>query len=319
ALDDSVEPMSFRKAKDHIQQKYMVRLKGAPFNQEDPALGDPPMPCSKCPHRTGNMRALFADVDSADVCTNPPCFAKKKQQAFKQEAEKFKEKGQVLLTPTKASQLLNSWSTEETLQDSARADYLPLREKVPGKKGKTWEEVLEKHLPAEAQVVVARGKKTHLLLPMETALAAAKAAGVPLAAPKSKKREEEARIARRQVADAVAAQAILDLKAAVRETKPDKAFWLFLADCVCHRFSYTDRHKLDNEGAVRKHLEKLDEPGLRFAIVEALTLDRLVDYQGNLEEDLQSACSHFGVDLKKLAADHAKKAEPAKKPEPAKK
>src|ERR1700677_5109005 len=38
ALDENLEPMSYRRAKDHIAKKYMVRLKGSPFNQEDADL-----------------------------------------------------------------------------------------------------------------------------------------------------------------------------------------------------------------------------------------------------------------------------------------
>ena len=66
ALDPEIEPMSYRKAKEHIQTNYMVRLKGAPFDQEDAELVPAELvdgerrcggKCSDCPLRTGNMRA----------------------------------------------------------------------------------------------------------------------------------------------------------------------------------------------------------------------------------------------------------------------
>jgi len=74
------EPMSARMATQHIQQRYMLRLADAPFSKaKDAYEGLEGVPgCKQCPKRTGNAPELFSDVKSADVCTDPDCFAAKK-------------------------------------------------------------------------------------------------------------------------------------------------------------------------------------------------------------------------------------------------
>lgn len=68
------DPLTFRAAKAHIEAHYMRRLRGAPF---DTAA------CAACPHRTGNQRALYPDVDCADLCTRPACYRQKAGQAHR--------------------------------------------------------------------------------------------------------------------------------------------------------------------------------------------------------------------------------------------
>jgi ParB/RepB/Spo0J family partition protein len=72
-LDDmgSGEPMSFREAKDHVENRYMLRLKEAPFKPGDAGLVPKAGACTDCPKRTGNEPELFADIANADVCTDP--------------------------------------------------------------------------------------------------------------------------------------------------------------------------------------------------------------------------------------------------------
>ena len=101
ALDPENEPMSYRKAKEHIQSNYMKRLRKTKFDQEDATLVPVEMvngerrcggKCSDCPWRTGNLKLLLpgeaketlrADWEpiAADVCTNPSCLKKKTDAA----------------------------------------------------------------------------------------------------------------------------------------------------------------------------------------------------------------------------------------------
>lgn len=69
--------LSYREAARHVQQKYMLRLSTARFDTRCETLIATAGSCHKCPNRTGNQPALFDDVDSADVCTNPECFQAK--------------------------------------------------------------------------------------------------------------------------------------------------------------------------------------------------------------------------------------------------
>lgn len=72
------EPLPFKEAQRHIQERYMTRLKEAPFDTKAadlvPAIG----PCSACPKLTGNQPELFGDIKNADVCTDPVCCGKKR-------------------------------------------------------------------------------------------------------------------------------------------------------------------------------------------------------------------------------------------------
>ncbi|MGS1116905.1 ParB/RepB/Spo0J family partition protein [Castellaniella sp. UC4442_H9] len=79
------QPMSFRAAARHIQDHYMTRLDQAPFSLSDEALLPDAGPCTTCPKRTGANPDMFSDVGNADVCTDPVCFAAKKE-AFRARA-----------------------------------------------------------------------------------------------------------------------------------------------------------------------------------------------------------------------------------------
>ncbi|XYJ11788.1 ParB/RepB/Spo0J family partition protein [Telluria sp. B2] len=71
------EPLSYRKAAEHVQARYMLDLSTAIFKLNDSKLLAAAGSCVKCPKRTGNQPELFAGI-SADVCTDPDCFAEKK-------------------------------------------------------------------------------------------------------------------------------------------------------------------------------------------------------------------------------------------------
>jgi ParB/RepB/Spo0J family partition protein len=89
------EPMSYREAQEHISENYMLRLKDAPFATGDAKLVPAAGACSACPKRTGNQKqtGLFADVQSADVCTDPTCFSGKCDAAWAIDKAAAKEAG----------------------------------------------------------------------------------------------------------------------------------------------------------------------------------------------------------------------------------
>jgi hypothetical protein len=77
--------LSFREAQLLAQREFMLRLENAPFAIVDDKLVKGVGACVGCLFRTGNQRELFDDVKSADVCTNPPCFEKKKNAQAERE------------------------------------------------------------------------------------------------------------------------------------------------------------------------------------------------------------------------------------------
>ena len=72
------EPMSYRRALQHIQQRYTLDLSNANFDVSDGKLLAAAGSCSKCSKRSGNQPLVFADIKSADVCTDPDCFEEKR-------------------------------------------------------------------------------------------------------------------------------------------------------------------------------------------------------------------------------------------------
>jgi ParB/RepB/Spo0J family partition protein len=82
ALDEILKPkaggvpMSFREAKSWIQERYMLNLVKAVFPIKDAKLLPGAGNCSSCAKRTGNQPEVFQGI-SADLCTDPDCFAEK--------------------------------------------------------------------------------------------------------------------------------------------------------------------------------------------------------------------------------------------------
>ena len=100
------EPMSFRTAQQHVQERYMLKLSDARFKITVADLVPGVGSCKDCAKRTGANPDLFSDVKSADVCTDPPCFHKKEDAAsalLKKEAE---AKGQTVIAGKEAEELL---------------------------------------------------------------------------------------------------------------------------------------------------------------------------------------------------------------------
>lgn len=72
------ESMSYRQAVIHIQANYTMDLTRAKFKLTDATLLPLAGACSKCPKKTGNQPEIFKDIKSADVCTDPACYAEKR-------------------------------------------------------------------------------------------------------------------------------------------------------------------------------------------------------------------------------------------------
>lgn len=70
------EPMSYRRAAEHLRERYMLNLDRARFSIKDAKLVKEVGSCEDCPKRTGNQPMIYGDVN-ADVCTDPNCFASK--------------------------------------------------------------------------------------------------------------------------------------------------------------------------------------------------------------------------------------------------
>ncbi len=77
--DKDPRPISVRELRDWIQRKIHLSLANAPFDVTDPNLVPAAGPCSTCAKRSGSNPLLFADsIKRADICTDPDCFAQKR-------------------------------------------------------------------------------------------------------------------------------------------------------------------------------------------------------------------------------------------------
>ena len=103
-------PMAYRDAARHIQSRYMLRLKSAPFPLDDGALVPFTGVCTECPKCAGNAPLLFQDVEDPDTCTDPDCFAGKRRAWAAQRAESARSIGGTVIEGDDAKALLASGS-----------------------------------------------------------------------------------------------------------------------------------------------------------------------------------------------------------------
>lgn len=102
AADHRGDPMPVRQAAEHIQRTYMLRLAGAPFKIDDAELLPKAGACTTCPKRSGNAPELFADVTSADVCTDTDCFQAKREAMWTRAREKAIAEGKTVISGKEA-------------------------------------------------------------------------------------------------------------------------------------------------------------------------------------------------------------------------
>ncbi|MYM37238.1 ParB/RepB/Spo0J family partition protein [Duganella sp. FT94W] len=107
------EPMSVRLAATHISGRYTLALESAPFDVKDAKLLSAAGNCTKCPKRTGNQPEVYADTKSADVCTDPDCFAEKKAAHYQRIIVIANKKGLPILEGEAArAEISHSWNRD---------------------------------------------------------------------------------------------------------------------------------------------------------------------------------------------------------------
>lgn len=99
------DPMGYRKAAEHVQRNYMLKLGDARFTITAVDLVPEAGSCKACPKRTGHDPDLFSDVKGADVCTDPPCFHKKEEAHAASLVKDAQAKGQTVISGKEAHEL----------------------------------------------------------------------------------------------------------------------------------------------------------------------------------------------------------------------
>jgi ParB/RepB/Spo0J family partition protein len=313
-------PMSFRQAQEHIVEKYTLRLTDAPFKRDDAELVSAAGACTTCPKRSGAQPELFADVKSADVCTDPTCFAEKKKADWKRTQAAAKEKGLKLLTDKDARGVFDQYNSTGLRWNSP---FVKLTDKcADDPKRRTWKQLLGADAPEK---VLGRDQhgKVHELVDKAAAAAALKkaghkfevdlpdaptarvAAGSPEALAARRGREQEAKL---QVAIGNRVAAALVAEAERRE--PDAAFWQVLAAAMlsCEQGLAIQRRlgrdDWVSQAAKDKYFAGVKGPAQLRGLVLELALEAQLYEPGTMEDapELRAALKWAGIDRKKIAA-----------------
>lgn len=165
--------MSVRACLDWLQRNVMLRLDKAPFKITSDTLLPAAGSCRACPKRTGASPELFADVDSADVCTDPKCYDRKlaaHEELLRTEAE---AKGLTVITGKQAHELRPNSYVQEV------RGFLDLDEPVPGKDSdKPLRKILGKDAPQPVVFIDPHTHQVRHLVPLDVAGDALKAKGI---------------------------------------------------------------------------------------------------------------------------------------------
>ncbi len=163
------DPMSFRTAQEHVQNRYMLRLADAPFPRGDDTLLPTAGRCHDCQKRTGNQKELFSDVKSADVCTDPSCFSAKKAAHVVRLKEATKTNGRRVIEGEEAKKLMpHSFSSLNggliDLDEKIYQDNKPVSvRQLLGKDAPAGDLLINPHNENETKEVVAKATVEEIL------------------------------------------------------------------------------------------------------------------------------------------------------------
>ncbi len=133
-----------------LQRRFMLKLADAPFQADDVDLVKAAGACTACPKRTGAQPALFEDVGSADVCTDPACYREKVEAAWKARSAAAKAAGRKVLSTSEAKNAFDQWG-----RLSYKAPYVALDSTChDDPKYRPYKKVLGK--AAEAEIILAK-------------------------------------------------------------------------------------------------------------------------------------------------------------------
>jgi len=177
-------PLSYRDAAQFIQHNFTLSLVGAPFNPKASDLIPECGACTACSKRTGSEPELFSDITSADVCTDPECFERKREAAWKEKTTAKNKHGYTVLPAAKAKRLfygntLNSFKHVE--MDSVCED---------DKKRRTYRELIPAVDPKLVLIASDEKGKAHELMERSAAMLQLKNAGYKFAEERAKREEE---------------------------------------------------------------------------------------------------------------------------------
>jgi ParB/RepB/Spo0J family partition protein len=326
-LETDEEPVGAREALARVQRRFMLALDGAPFDTNDAELVPAAGACTSCVKRTGNQPELFTDVKSKDTCTDPTCFAAKKDAGWIQLKTKAEAEGRTVLEGKEAKKIIQNGRVMPA------SGFIDLADKnfagVDYAKAKTFGEQLGKRAPDKVLVRDDRGE-VHELVDAKAAAKVLEAKGIEVPSTVKPPKPASANdTAKREAQKAAALIAVERIAAAVEKKEPDRVFWRALVDveldmgnpidAVLERRGFAVKGTLpmpEDEKRFRESLDKLSVAQLRALFVELAITESVEFYR---PEDNVSVFARwanaFKIDMKKLVEAELAKVK-APKPTP---
>lgn len=127
---------SFRKVRDELLEKFTLDLKTASFDTSDAVLLELAGACTTCPKRSGQTPELYSDMitrdeplykwgksqhGSADICTDPDCFAAKKKAHLANKRAELAAKGTTVVAGSAAMAAIDA-------QGNVKGAYIALKD-----------------------------------------------------------------------------------------------------------------------------------------------------------------------------------------------
>jgi ParB/RepB/Spo0J family partition protein len=155
--------MSFRVAKEHIRENYMIELAGATWPLDDAELLPKAGACAVCPFNSANQTNMFDDesatktgakkkTKSADVCTKPSCFREKQDAQWRKRQVEAKERGLRVMPPAEEKDVFRYGYFDEH-----NGKYVSVDSSISYDSKRTFRTALGSNLP---QITIARDPHT---------------------------------------------------------------------------------------------------------------------------------------------------------------
>ncbi len=164
-----------------VLEHYLLDLRKADFPLHSPDLLPDASSCLECPRRTGNAKDLYSDISDPMICTDPDCFARKREADWSRRCRQAQAEGkEVLSDPQAIDEFVLG-----TAQLSEESRFIDLEAKCPwDQSGRRWssllaEEIQRRDKDSKLRLFLARSPvgTIHQLLLKEEALLALKRRG----------------------------------------------------------------------------------------------------------------------------------------------
>lgn len=306
-LADARRGCSFREIKQEIERDHAKALRGAPFALSDATLDPKAGPCMTCPKRSGNLDPLSS---SPDVCMDPACYRRKLASAAKE--------GDTVIDAKTWDRVKYSGKFEKLGQEIWLGDKY------------TKVGLLLKQLKDKAPAVQLADGGTEIVevvdtAALKTALASAGLMKKQRSDPggRSWQAQQRARAKKKDQCIAVAQAATVTILDKLVAKGVDERLWALLADRVRQlvsidvAFFVAKRRGLARViGEARPGLEawlankeRTNQDRQQFVVEAMLCADWGATWDPKFSNDFKAVCKVAGVNLDKLVAAPAKRAQ----------